>query len=56
MMATEATSENLATTSISPDHELVSGGVAVDDIFTLLICARTHPKPPSKMSPSRNLS
>jgi hypothetical protein len=40
MMATEATSEPIATSSISPDHELVRGSRFVDLLFTSLTCAQ----------------
>ena len=40
MMATEATPENLATSSAIPDHELVGPDSLFNDIFCLLTCAQ----------------
>jgi hypothetical protein len=40
MMATEATPENLATSSTLSDHELVRPGSLLNDNFSLLTCAQ----------------
>jgi hypothetical protein len=40
MMATEATSEPIATSSITPDHELVRRNLFAEQMSDLLICAQ----------------
>jgi hypothetical protein len=51
-MATEATSENFATSSTIPDHELVRTGRFAMDFFTLLTCDQNTTETPSQNVPS----
>src|ERR1700709_599798 len=48
MMATEATSHNLATTSNIPDHELVRAEPEEISILPLLTCAQNKTETPSQ--------
>lgn len=48
MMATEATSDNLATSSTIPDHDLVRAEPFAVSLFTLLICVQNTTETPSQ--------